>query len=118
MRFLMTYTADDPSPPSPEKAAAIGKFSEEMAKSGALLDTGGILPSSKGARISLARGKFAITDGPFPETKELIVGYAIVQTRSKEEAIEIARRFMTVAGDGQGEIRQLMGPADGPHHGP
>lgn len=116
MRFLMTYTAADAAPPSPEKAAAIGKFAEEMAKSGVLLDTGGILPISKGARIRLAGGKFTVTDGPFPETKELIVGYAIVQTRSRDEAVEIARRFMNVAGDGEGEVRQLVGPQDEPPH--
>ena len=116
MRFLMTYHADDHSPPSPEKMAAIAKFSEDMARSGVLLDTGGILPISTGARIQQAQGKFTVTDGPFPETKELIVGYAIVQTRTKEEAIEIARRFMAVAGDGTGEVRQLAGPEDESHH--
>ncbi len=116
MRFLMTYTGDDQGPPSPEKMAAIGKFAEEMARSGTLLDTGGILPSSKGARLVQSKGKFTVTDGPFPETKELIVGYVIVQTRSKEEAIELARRFMAVAGDGTGEVRQLVGPQDEPPH--
>ena len=116
MRFLMTYTGNDTAPPSPEKIAEIGRFSEEMARSGVLVDTGGILPSSKGARVRLAQGKFTVTDGPFPETKELIVGYAIIQVKSKEEAIEQARRFMSIAGDGEGELRQLVGPADGPHH--
>ncbi len=116
MRFLMTFTADDNGPPSPEKLAAIGKLTEEMMRSGVVLDTGGILPPSKGARVKMKQGKFTATDGPFPETKELIVGYAIVQAKSKEEAIELTRRFMAVAGDGEGEIRQLVGPADGPHH--
>jgi hypothetical protein len=116
MRFLMTYTATDNSPPSPEKGKAIQQLVEDNMKAGILLDTGGILPLSKGAKVKLASGKFTSTDGPFPETKELIVGYAIVQVRSKEEAIEQARRFMTIAGDGEGEIRQLMGPQDGPHH--
>jgi hypothetical protein len=116
MRFLLTFTADDNTPPSPEKMAALAKFGEDSAKAGILLDTGGILPSSKGARVRLAGSKFTVTDGPFPETKELIVGYAIVQVKSKEEAIEVARRFMKVAGDGEGEIRQLIGPGDGPHH--
>jgi hypothetical protein len=96
--------------------AALAKFGEDSAKAGILLDTGAILPSSKGARVRLAGSKFTATDGPFPETKELIVGYAIVQVKSKEEAIEVARRFMKVAGDGEGEIRQLLGPGDGPHH--
>jgi hypothetical protein len=116
MRFLLTFTADDNTPPSPEKMAALAKFGEDSAKAGILLDTGGILPSSKGARVRLAGSKFTVTDGPFPETKELIVGYAIVQVKSKEEAIEVARRFMKVAGDGEGEIRQLIGPGDEPHH--
>lgn len=116
MRFLMTYRGDDRSPPTPEKMEAIGKFSAEMMKSGVLVDTGGIMGASQGADIALRKGKFTVTDGPFPETKELVVGYAIVQVKSKEEAIELARRFMTVAGEGEGEIRRLMGPADGPHH--
>jgi hypothetical protein len=93
---------------------AIARFSEEMVRSGVLVDTGGILPSAQGARVRLAGGKLTVTDGPFPETKELIVGYAIVQVASKAEAIEVSRRFMSIAGDGEGEIRQLVGPSDGP----
>jgi len=116
MRFQLTFTTDDNSAPTPEKLAAIAKFTEETAKAGILLDSGAILPSSKGARVRLAGGKFTVTDGPFPETKELIVGYAIIQVRSKEEAIEQARRFMKVAGDGLLELRQMVGSADGPHH--
>jgi hypothetical protein len=114
MRFLMTYNGTDNGPPNPEKMAAIAKFSEENAKAGILLDTGGIMPTA--ARVKQTEGKFTVTDGPFPETKEAIVGYAIIQVRSKEEAVEIARRFMKIAGDGHGDIKQLMGPADGPHH--
>jgi hypothetical protein len=116
MRFLMTYTATNDAPPTAEKMAAIAKFSEDNAKAGILLDTGGILPSSKGARVKQTNGKFVATDGPFPETKELVVGYAIISVKSREEAIEVSRRFMALAGDGEGEISQLVGPADGPHH--
>jgi hypothetical protein len=116
MRFLMTYHADDHSPPTPEKMKAIEKFATEMAASGMLLDTGGIMPIQMGAKTLQKDGKFTVTDGPFVETKELVVGYAIVQVKTKEEAIELSRRFMAVAGDGRGEIRQLSGPADGPHH--
>jgi hypothetical protein len=116
MRFLMTYNNTDRSPPTPEKMAAIAKFSEDMMKSGVLIDTGGIMPASKGADVKQANGKFTVIDGPFPETKELIVGYAIVQVKSREEAIECARKFMAVAGDGHGEIRLLVGPADEGHH--
>lgn len=114
MRFLMTYHSTVTAPPTPEKMAAIARFSEEMMRSGVLVDTGGIMPTA--ARVAQADGKFTSTDGPFPETKELIVGYAIVNVKSQAEAVELARRFMAVAGDGHGELKQLMGPADGPHH--
>jgi hypothetical protein len=114
MRFLMTYTGEDHNP-GPEKMAAIAKFGEETTKAGILLDTGGILPISQGAMGKLENGKFSLIDGPYPETKEMVLGYAIIQVRSREEAIEQARRFMMIAGDGECEIRQLMGPADGAH---
>jgi hypothetical protein len=113
MRFLLTYNGEDRNP-TPEKMQEIANFSQEMAKSGVLLDTGGILPLA--AKVRMAGRTFSHTDGPFPETKELVVGYAIVQVKSQAEAVEVARRFMSVAGEGTGEIRQLMGPADGPHH--
>jgi hypothetical protein len=116
MRFLMTYVAKENLPPTPERIAAIQKLVEDNTKAGILLDTGGMLPLSKGARVKQENGKFTATDGPFPETKELVIGYAIVQVRSKEEAIEQSRRFMAIAGDGEGEIRQLAGPGDEPHH--
>jgi hypothetical protein len=113
MRFLLTYNGTDTNP-DPKKMQEIANFAQEMAKSGVLLDTGGILPLA--AKVRQTGGTFTHTDGPFPETKELVVGYAIVQVKSQAEAVELARRFMAVAGDGTGEIRQLMGPADGPHH--
>lgn len=116
MRFLMTFVAAHDGQPNPEKMAAIAKFTEDSMKSGVLLDTGGMLPLSQGARTKMANGKFTVTDGPFPESKELVVGYAIVQVKSKEEALELQRRFMTIAGDGDGEMRQLVGPMDEPHH--
>jgi len=113
MRFMMIYKPADTKnmeagvPPSPENMAAMGKFIEEMAKSGVLLATDGLLPSSKGARVRLSGGKLTVTDGPFTETKELIAGFAIVQAKSKEEAIELAKRFLKIAGDGESEIRQM-----------
>jgi len=117
MRFLLTYTqTETTTPPTPEKMAAIQKFAEENIKAGILLDTGGIMPLSKGAGVTQKGGKFSVVDGPYPETKELVVGYAIVNVRDRAEAIEQARKFMAIAGDGDGEVRLLMGPSDGPHH--
>jgi hypothetical protein len=86
--------------------AALGKFQEEQAKSGQLISTGGLLPN--GGRLTFSKGKF--TDGPFAEAKEVVIGWAIVEVKSKEEAMELARRFMSIAGEGVGEIRQMFMP--------
>jgi hypothetical protein len=113
MRFMMIYkpagTKDMEAgvPPTQEEMAEMGKFIEEMARAGALLAADGLQPSSKGARVRLTGGKLAVTDGPFTEAKELIGGFAIVQAKSKIEAIEWAKRFLKVAGDGETEIRQM-----------
>jgi hypothetical protein len=94
-------------PPSQQEMAAVGQLIEEMAKAGVLIATDGLGPSSKGARVQISGGKFTVVDGPFTETKELIAGYAIVQARSKEEAIELAKRFLKVMGEGESEIRLM-----------
>jgi hypothetical protein len=87
--------------------AAMGKLIEDMTKAGVLLTAEGCLPSSKGVRIKIDSGKFTLTDGPFPETKELIAGFCMLQVKSKEEAVEWGKRFLSVAGEGESEIRQL-----------
>jgi len=119
MRFMMMVKGD-PSyeaglPPKPELMAAIGQLTQDMVKSGVMIDNGGLLPSSAGARVRVSGAKLSVTDGPFAETKEIIGGYAIVQTGSREEAIDLARRFMalhaTVLGDayeGECEVRQMF----------
>ncbi|MGP0091825.1 MAG: YciI family protein [Xanthobacteraceae bacterium] len=113
MRFMMIYKPSDTRdmeagvPPSGQIMAEMGTLIGEMAKAGVLLLTDGLLPSSKGARVRLSEGKVTVTDGPFTETKELIAGFAIVQVQSKAEAIEWAKRFLKVAGDGESEIRQM-----------
>lgn len=102
------------APPDPKLMEAIGKHAEAMARAGILLGTGGLLPSSKGARVRAAEGRLSVTDGPFAESKELIGGYAILKAGSKEEAIDLGRQFMQVHVDvlgpsykGELEIRQL-----------
>jgi hypothetical protein len=87
--------------------AAMGKFVEESFKSGILLATEGCLPTAMGARIRKTNGNFKVTDGPFTEAKEIVGGFALIQAKSKEEAIEHAKAFMNVAGDGEVEIRQV-----------
>lgn len=86
----------------------MGQLIGEMAKAGVLLAAEGCLPSSFGARVRIdGASKFSITDGPFPETKELIAGLCLLQVKSKAEALEWAKRFLAVVGEGESEIRQL-----------
>src|SRR5882724_5070099 len=90
--------------PSRELLQAMGKYNEELAKAGILLAGEGLHPSSKGARVRYSGNKRTVIDGPFAETKELIAGYAIIQAKSKQDAIEWTKRFVTV--DAPGRYRQ------------
>jgi hypothetical protein len=119
MRFMMMVKADKDYeaglPPKPELLGAIGKLANDMVKAGVLLETGGLLPSSKGARVRVSGGKITVTDGPFAETKEVVGGYAIVQAKSRDEAVEFGKQFMEVHArvlgssyDGECEVRQLF----------
>jgi hypothetical protein len=109
MRFLCLYKSAkaEGTPPRDGDMAAMGKFVEESFKSGILLATEGCLPTAMGARIRKTNGNFKVTDGPFTEAKELVGGFALIQAKSKEEAIEHAKAFMNVAGDGEVELRQV-----------
>jgi len=116
MRYLGLLRADADSeagaPPSPEMMARMGTFMEEVNKAGVLLATDGLHPSAKGARVRLSNGKFSVIDGPFTESKELVASYAVLQVKSKEEAIEWTKRFLKVLGQGECEIRQIYEEAD------
>ncbi|MEO8193492.1 MAG: YciI family protein [Gemmatimonadales bacterium] len=120
MRFLTIYkTEEKGTGPSTDEIARMGQLIEEMTNAGTLLSTEGCLPSSKGARVRLSNGKLTVTDGPFTESKELIAGFALIEASSKEEAIELTKRFLTVAGDGESEIRQIYEADDfGPEFTP
>jgi len=79
--------------PSQELINTMGKYNEELAKAGILLDAAGLQASSKGARVKFtADGKKSLVDGPFTESKELVAGYWIIQVKSPEEAREWAKR--------------------------
>src|SRR5262245_12360325 len=109
MRFLSIYQSRETGvPPSPEQIETMTKRIEEGMKSGWLVATEGCLPSALGARVRLADGKTTVTDGPFSESKEVIGGFAILDAGSKQEAIELVKRFLDVAGDGECEIRQIF----------
>jgi hypothetical protein len=106
MRFLMTVNAGA-SAPDEQMYAEMGKFVEELTRAGVLLATGGLDP---GTHVTSSSGKITLTDGPFSESKEVIVSFALLEVRSKDEAAELARRFWKIAGDGEGDIRQVFGP--------
>ena len=111
MKFLLYTTGDNtqPSaPPTPQMIEEVGKFTEETRRAGILLATGGLAPTT--TRVRNAGGKLTVTDGPFTETKELTGGFALVEVRTKEEAIEIGRRFLKIVGDGSSTIQEVFGP--------
>jgi len=116
MRFLSIYkNVERNTPPSPEEMATMGRLVEEGLKAGWLLGTEGCLPSNLGARVRRSGETITVTDGPFTETKEVVGGFAILQANTKAEAIELARQFLRVAGEGECELRQLyeMGACPG-----
>jgi hypothetical protein len=117
MRFMLLVKADNDSEagvfPSKELIAAMGKFNEEMAEAGVMLAGEGLHPSSKGARISFAGGKPVVTDGPFPQPKELVSGFWMIQVGSKAEAIEWASRAPFEEG-AVVEVRQVFEASDFP----
>jgi hypothetical protein len=108
MKFLSIYkTVERNTPPSAQEMEAMGKLIEEGMKAGWLVATEGCLPSELGARVRRSSGKISVTDGPFTESKELVGGFAILKANSKAEAIQLAKDFLKIAGDGECELRQI-----------
>ena len=113
MRFLSIYkTQETNTPPTPEHIATRQKLVEDGMQAGWLLATEGCLPSSAGARVTRSGSRITVSGGPFADPSGLIGGFAILQANSKEEAIELTRRFLSVAGDGECEVRQIFTPTE------
>jgi hypothetical protein len=115
MKFMILVKADKSSEagvlPSEKLLTEMGKYNEELAKAGVMLAAEGLQPTSKGARVKFSAGKRTVTNGPFPESKDLIAGFWLWKVKSKEEAIEWVKR----APFGEGaeiEIRQVHDAAD------
>ncbi|WP_030453113.1 YciI family protein [Herbidospora cretacea] len=107
MRYLLLSLADENTPAPDERLfAEMGAFIEEMSAKGVLLATGGLEPG--GLRMTSAGEEFTVTDGPFTEAKEVAVGFALVEVRSRDEVLELARRFRRIVGDGVSEIRRVQ----------
>jgi len=97
--------------PERKDMEAMGRFNEEMGKALKIESLNGLHPQAKGARVSFAKGKPSVTDGPFIESKEVLGGYWLVEAPSKQEVVKWAQRCP--AGDGDTiEIRQIFGPED------
>ena len=115
MRYFMFTTADPDAPaipPSPELYAEMAQLIDEGFRNGTLVATGSLDPNV--TKIEHSNGKFTLTDGPFTEAKEAVVGWAIVDVKTKEEAVELSKRFWRIVGDGSGIIQRIWDPGEGP----
>lgn len=118
MKFLMLYKpadrarAESGAPPSQAEIERMGKLIEKMTRAGLLLLSEGCAPTAKGAKVRQTNGTQTAIDGPFTEAKEVIGGLAMMRADSKEHAIQLAKEFLQVAGDGEVEIRQVYEPGD------
>jgi hypothetical protein len=93
---VMLMIKGDPQPgaaPSEELLAAMGSYNDELKEAGVLLDLAGLLPSAMGRRVRLSGGSRSVIEGPFPESKQLVAGYWILEVQSMDEAVEWAERF-------------------------
>ena len=117
MRFMVIVKADKNSEagalPDERLLTEMGKFNEELAKAGVLLAGEGLHPSSKGARIKFSGSNRTVTNGPFPETKDLVAGFWLFQVASLQEAIEWVKRCPNPhPGESEIEIRQVFEASD------
>ena len=124
MRFMtLVKSVQNSEPPPPKLIEAIAKLGEDAAKAGKMVETGGLAPPAMSTHVRLAKGKVAVTDGPFAETKEVVGGYAIFEVASKQEMIDATVHFMELhrehwpGWEGETEIRQVFGPGDFPCQG-
>jgi hypothetical protein len=119
MRFMVLLKANRTTEagvlPDAQLLAEMGRYNEELMKAGVLVDAAGLQASSKGARVTFSGAKRTVTDGPFPETKELIAGYWMFEVKSKAEAIEWVKRCPNpLDGETEIEIRQVFEVSDFP----
>jgi hypothetical protein len=113
MRFMIMFKNDmdtEVDVPPCLDLDEMGGLMHELSEAGILLATEGLQPSAKGARVRVTGGKRSVVDGPFTEAKELIAGFALVQVGSKDEAVDLAERFLRVAGFGTAEVREAFDP--------
>ena len=115
MRFLSMIRVDEKTgqTPSEQLMTDMGKLMEQMIREGTLIRTAGLRPTTEGRRVRLRGGTLSTVDGPFTETNEVIGGFAILEARSMQDAIELTKRFLAIHGDEwniECEVRQMEGP--------
>jgi hypothetical protein len=112
MKFL-GYSIGDPNAPaempSPEMYQKMGEFVAEASKAGVILATGGVAPLNDAVKVSYHDGQYTVLDGPFTESKELVGGWALLECRDIDEAVEWTKRFLAVAGHGDTTVRPVTG---------
>ncbi len=115
-RYFMQTTPDEKGatlpPPSAELMAEMGAFIEESFRNGTLIATGALDPHK--IQITSSGGNITVTDGPYTEAKEAVVGWALVEAASKEEAIELSKKFWKLVGDGTGVIQRVFDQGEQP----
>jgi len=116
MRFMYVITSSaEPAAPTPALLDAMHKMAAREIAAGRMLADGGLTPPEMGARITCGRGKVAVIDGPFAETKEVIAGFAVFEVAAREEGLELGREFMQLHADhmpgweGAMEMREIAG---------
>ncbi len=121
MRYMVTLTMrEDVGPPPAALMEAMGGAMQEAFASGSIVDAGGLWPLAESTRVSLRQGTVTTTDGPYSEAKEVVGGYAVLEARSHEEAVEGARRMIQIHKDrwpgweGYADVRRISEPEDGP----
>ena len=112
MRFISMIRIEENTgqTPTEQLMSDMGKLMEELTRTGQLVSTAGLRPTSEGVRVRWRNGKLSMVDGPFTETKEVICGYAILEAKSKAEAIELTQRFLKIHGNEwniECEVRQM-----------
>ena len=113
MRYMIMFKADGATEAAAPACVALpemGDFIERLMADGIVVATEGLKPSASGARVSYARGRMTVTDGPFTEAKELVAGFALVELPDRAAAVDLAREFLRIAGEGsQAEVREVIG---------
>ena len=113
MKFLTLYTPSTPrsGPPRPEQMAQMGAFMAASLKSGVLVATGGTMPGAPGGvRATLNQGKFSVENGPLQSQLQQAAGWAILNVDSKDHLLEVVRKFLELAGDGESDVIEIMEP--------